>query len=367
MTKKILCIGNGAAGLDVRGNVYINRHTGSFIDELIRMNFRISYSEMATEYAPGESLSDFCLNEVGIKPSLIRSNSRLILLLDLLRLFSLIIKTDFIYIFYPGTLSKIVSVFCIFMGKDYGLYIRGEKYSKSRLGSLIIKKSKFISTVSPLFLNHLEGLNRSVALIRPMLDDRGATRFVREISFVSPSCWNFLYVGRIEADKGIYELMQVAELLMKKGVSINFKLIGTGPLDSYVKNHPLVLKYNVIKILSPIYDWKELSKEYMRADAFIFLSHHEGFPRVLYEAMLHSLPIFTTFVGGIPGRMIDGLNCTRMPIKDASVAANIIYELLLSHATVFERGRAGFTTVTEVLDSTLTHSSIMKSRLDALC
>ena len=69
----------------------------------------------------------------------------------------------------------------------------------------------------------------------------------------------------------------------------------------------------------------ELAGHYASADLFILPTHHEGFPRVLYEAMIFGVPILTTFVGGIPMIMKNGINSYRIPPKDAvGLSAQII-------------------------------------------
>ena len=68
----------------------------------------------------------------------------------------------------------------------------------------------------------------------------------------------------------------------------------------------------------------DLMRFYRKAHIFIFPSYHEGFPRVLYEAMINSLPIVTTMVGGISGRMVDGENCIGIPAKSAGAIVEAV-------------------------------------------
>ncbi len=44
------------------------------------------------------------------------------------------------------------------------------------------------------------------------------------------------------------------------------------------------------------------------ADIFVLLSHYEGLPNVIYEALLSGTPVFSTNVGGIAEQIDDGIN-----------------------------------------------------------
>src|SRR5690606_38454374 len=86
-----------------------------------------------------------------------------------------------------------------------------------------------------------------------------------------------------------------------------------------------------------------------RADLFIFPSHHEGFPRVLYEAMASALPIFTTFVGGIPGRMVHLQNCIEIPVKNGVYSAEIIVSYMKDRNVMERIGRNGQKTLENIV------------------
>jgi glycosyltransferase involved in cell wall biosynthesis len=73
-----------------------------------------------------------------------------------------------------------------------------------------------------------------------------------------------------------------------------------------------------------------LGRYYREADLFCLPSHDEGFPRVLYEAMLHGTPIVTTFVGSISSVMEDSLNCLRVDVRSPVALADTIERTLRS-------------------------------------
>jgi glycosyltransferase involved in cell wall biosynthesis len=61
---------------------------------------------------------------------------------------------------------------------------------------------------------------------------------------------------------------------------------------------------------------KELFELYRSCDIFVLPSHHEGFPRVIWEAMASSLPVIATKVGSIPHTLKDGINVTLISPKN---------------------------------------------------
>ncbi len=138
--------------------------------------------------------------------------------------------------------------------------------------------------------------------------------------------------------------------------SFDFILDVVGGGDAFKEVAQIIVELglsNNVNILGLVSDKIQLKALYNNADAFVFTSHDEGFPRVLYEAMASGLPIFTTFVGGIPGRMIDGKNCFEIPVRDSRGSAGIIIQNLLDLKTMELVARAAQTMLYEILEGKL--------------
>jgi glycosyltransferase involved in cell wall biosynthesis len=99
------------------------------------------------------------------------------------------------------------------------------------------------------------------------------------------------------------------------------------------------------------------------AHIFIFPSYHEEFPRVLYEAMINSLPIVTTMVGGISGRMVDGKNCIGIPAKSAGSIVEAIERVTGDLRLLNAIGQAGQKTVLDVLEKCQPHWQLFTEQL----
>ena len=97
----------------------------------------------------------------------------------------------------------------------------------------------------------------------------------------------------------------------------------------------------VVELVGQVNGTEAILNEYTNADALVFPTHHEGFPRVLLEAMTKSCPVFTTMVGGIPGIMRTDDNCFEIPVKDPQgIATKIIQTMdnLTDWQSVSENG-----------------------------
>ena len=140
------------------------------------------------------------------------------------------------------------------------------------------------------------GINTS-RFNRNVLDEKIIQQIKSSITFSTESIY-LLCIGRLVADKGIVELVNVFGLLQKKYPDL--KLILTGdfeeeldPLPSgiiqQIQNNP-----NIIHI-----KWTQQVEYFMHiANFFVFPSHREGFPNVLLQAGAMQLPIICSRIAG---------------------------------------------------------------------
>ena len=117
----------------------------------------------------------------------------------------------------------------------------------------------------------------------------------------------FLYLGWYIKEKGVYEIVDALEILLKKGVRIQADFFGakkTEKLRGYVADKDLTAK---IRINGWINDVDKLKALY-ECTALILPSHSEGIPNVILEAMATKTPIIATLVGGLKEILRDGEN-----------------------------------------------------------
>ncbi len=136
-------------------------------------------------------------------------------------------------------------------------------------------------------------------------------------------------VGGLVHDKAQAYLLEAFSDAKKTNKNLFLKIIGEGPLLSELKSKAEQLGIvNSVEFVGYVEDEKELYQYLIDADIFVLSSVTEGFPRVLYEAMAHRLPIVTTDVGGIPFLMKDGLNARVIKSGDVDALSEAIIEVV---------------------------------------
>lgn len=152
-------------------------------------------------------------------------------------------------------------------------------------------------------------------------NDRGATA-ARGAGLV------VLFVGRLLAEKGIFDLLEAIKLMLRQGDSISLVIAGTGPAAEEVRGrsaaHDLRDAVNVLGHVTG----DELQKAYEAADVLALPTYWaEGFPTVILEAMDAGLPIVTTPIRGAADRLVDGVNALFVPARRPDLLAAALRRL----------------------------------------
>lgn len=358
---KILVIGNGSIGIHKNQQFFINNHTGNFLLEMNK-KLKVTFCQGISKYIPNSDLQNFDLASSNINYACIKSSKNP---LAIIKLAVLILNSDFVYIFSPGTVGRIVGLLSIILRKKFGLYIRGQYFDQYKFDKFILRNAQFILTVSPLFIKALSKFCKNIDVIKPMISIRNED-INKGRSFNKPKKWNLLFIGRVEYRKGIEELFQIAKILKERELIFELNIVGGG--DLYAKKLEQIEEQGLsenIKLHGQIADKKKLMELYSNANVFVFTSHDEGFPRVLYEAMASALPIFTTFVGGIAGRMKNGVNCIKIPVRDGNSAAEIISNNIINSEILEKIGINGQVTLLDIINGGyLPHDELLLKNLE---
>jgi glycosyltransferase involved in cell wall biosynthesis len=115
-----------------------------------------------------------------------------------------------------------------------------------------------------------------------------------------------LYTGRLDRSKGLLEIVEALSSLVKEGHDLGLDLVGwpekgdpiLEEIRDYAQSQGIAnrVAYHGFKAVGP-----ELFECYRAADIFVVASRaSEGFPRTIWEAMAHSVPVLATEVGSIP-------------------------------------------------------------------
>lgn len=145
---------------------------------------------------------------------------------------------------------------------------------------------------------------------------------------------NVLFVGDLTKRKRPGDIIPAISFAEKLCPSNTFNIIYVGKEHESIKERITKKellsegkKYRLkgsIKFLGYINDIELLGALYIKADIFILPSMLEGFPRVVNEALLFSLPSIITEVGGIKGSLVDRKHVLFFKPQDINGMAKLI-------------------------------------------
>jgi glycosyltransferase involved in cell wall biosynthesis len=132
---------------------------------------------------------------------------------------------------------------------------------------------------------------------KDILDEGILNQVKNSIGFV-PQFTYLLCIGRLVADKGIVELVNVFSALQKK--QANLKLIVVGDYEEELDPLPATIMQQIKTNANIIHiKWTQQVEYFMHiANYFVFASHREGFPNVLLQAGAMQLPIICSRIAG---------------------------------------------------------------------
>lgn len=170
-----------------------------------------------------------------------------------------------------------------------------------------LKRSNLIVNSDLLYLKY-KGLSKSLHKIKTTtLSDSDFYAINKEFTDTNI---NLVFTGRIDPNKGLFELVRATSILEKNYKKIKLHIVGweddeiLNPIKSkliaYSKKHKIKdhIVFHGRKAVG-----KELNEMYRMGNIYVLPSYHEGFPRTIWEAMANSLPVITTKVGGIPNQL----------------------------------------------------------------
>lgn len=131
----------------------------------------------------------------------------------------------------------------------------------------------------------------------------GKNRTIRK----QTDCIQILYVGWLEKQKGINELLESFLSLVKKN-KVKIKFVGDGTLRRKIEKFSFSNKIQEnISVTGWLSD-KEIISCLKSSDIFVLPSWYEGMPNSLIEALASGLPSISSSVGIIPDYIINNVN-----------------------------------------------------------
>ena len=140
--------------------------------------------------------------------------------------------------------------------------------------------------------------------------------------------FTFIAVGRLVGDKGMNELVEAFVRLNRENSNTRLLLVGSyeahlDPLKpetlSFIKNNDAI---ESVGSQSDVRPW------FAASDVAVLASYREGFPNVVIEAGAMGLPQIVTNINGANEIIIEGVNGTVVPSKDANALYDAMKRML---------------------------------------
>ena len=133
------------------------------------------------------------------------------------------------------------------------------------------------------------------------------------------------FLGRHDANKGIFDLYEINRLLQEKNIPVNWLILGKGPASDTLKeqwrNEPNV------QFRTPATN-EEVLQLAAESDIFVFPTKFEGFPVALVETMsVGCVPVASDLPGGIREVILDAETGFRCRMNDNEAFAGQIEKL----------------------------------------
>ncbi len=368
---KLLCVMNGPILGETGGRERrVNRHTAQFLLDLADGPHEIRVASSLVAPDEGSNLSDY---DLGQHPAVETTSTPWSLATPFARLTAYFRalpwvlretrRADALYLFLPSHLALLFAGAAALLGRPYGVYLRGELGLGSAPMRRALGRARFLLATTSLLAERAEVPHVPSDAVTPMIDltpeDLAADT---DVSREPP--WKLLFVGRVDEHKGVPEMLDALGRLRAEGVPFSLELAGAAPDLETTRTEAAARGLGDAVFHGMISDPSALAERFRACDLLVLPTHHEGFPRVLYEAMTHGLPIATTFVGGIPSIMRDGENCVELPVRDAEGLADVVRRILADADARQRLADGGIATMRTLLDpSRPSHAQQVEARI----
>lgn len=194
-----------------------------------------------------------------------------------------------------------------------------------------------VARKSLVFVNSKILFDQYDGIANRLIETRTTTLTKDDFYIREDTCQNrpihLLYTGRMDPAKGLVDMVKALSLLVHEGEDVVLDFVGwpeknsniLDQINSTARQEGVEdrIFYHGYKSVGP-----ELFAYYKMADIYLIASQaSEGFPRTIWEAMAHSLPVVATRVGSIPD-FIEGAAELVEP-RDPTALAHSIQKLIL--------------------------------------
>ena len=211
----------------------------------------------------------------------------------------------------------------------------------------LLQTSDMVSTVSGTIAKELKRCYQNTNKIVVIGNGVDENFFVPAQNSIENGNKYILYAGRIDREKGIFDLIECGKYLCNQSLDISFLLAGKGrDLDTMKKKVKKLGLQDKFIFLGQV-GKDQLVRLYKQSTIFAFPSYHEGIPTVVLEAMACGLPIIATNVRGNRDLILSGKNGILVPPHSPKELADAISMLLNDNEMRIELGKNARKTIEE--------------------
>lgn len=161
------------------------------------------------------------------------------------------------------------------------------------------------------------------------LMDKGEGTLLRKYYGIARRDFVFIFVGRLNRDKGINELLEAFKQLPDR-----CRLLVVGALD---ESAPISMEALHVLNSHPRVHWMGFQQDIRPAvsvsDVLVLPSYREGFPNVILQAGAMELPVIATDISGCNEVITSGFNGWLVPTQNTEVLAETMYLALRTSAS----------------------------------
>lgn len=140
-------------------------------------------------------------------------------------------------------------------------------------------------------------------------------------------CLHVVYVGRLVASKGVFEIAEALSLMARSGRSYRWLVAGDGPDETALRERVATLGISKEVSFLGAVRGEDKEKVWRTAHVFVFPTYHEGLPYALLESMAAGTPAVVSPVGAIPEVVEDGVDGVYLLDRDPRHIADVLRNL----------------------------------------
>lgn len=184
---------------------------------------------------------------------------------------------------------------------------------------------------------------------------------------LSDSAKIITFIGRINKDKGVMELLSAFVKTLNKGYDIDLLIIG--PMDQDSEGHSLLQLEDSIEACSRIHyvGYQKLPEHYLGiTDIYCLPSYREGFGTTVIEAAAMGVPSVGTKINGLVDAIVDGETGILVPLKSVKGLV-LAFQYLLDHPECLkEMGMKARSRCVQDFDKNIVNGLMRKEYLELL-